>query len=220
MSRPAALIPDGDNRPLSPGKLPAPLLAELLAVLPDDDPQLVLGPAVGEDAALIDFAAGGAQLLVAKIDPITFATDEIGYYAVNVCANDLAVSGATPRFYLPAILLPADSADTDQARRIFAQIGGACAALGIVVAGGHSEITQAVRRPVVAGAMLGEVARDGYVTTHGCRAGDALLIAGLVAVEGTSLIAASGASFCWGKVGRLPSWMRLRPFSLTPASAW
>ena len=178
-----------ENRPLPPGKLPAPLLAELLSALPSTDPQLVLGPAVGEDAAIIDFAAGSENLLVAKIDPITFASDEIGYYAVNVCANDLAVTGATPRFYMPAILLPAGGADTDRARLIFDQIGAACAKLGIVVAGGHSEVTHTVSRPVVAGAMLGEVPRDRYVSTRGARPGDAILLAGAIPAEGTSIIA-------------------------------
>ncbi|MCB0074947.1 MAG: hypothetical protein KDE20_25995, partial [Caldilineaceae bacterium] len=79
------------------GKLPPDLLAALFAELPTEHPQLVLGPGVGEDAAVVDFAPGDARLLVAKSDPITFATDEIGFYAVNVCANDLAVTGATPR---------------------------------------------------------------------------------------------------------------------------
>ena len=186
--------PDGptnrqENRPLPPGKLPAPLLAELLSALPSTDPQLVLGPAVGEDAAIIDFAAGSENLLVAKIDPITFASDEIGYYAVNVCANDLAVTGATPRFYMPAILLPAGGADTDRARLIFDQIGAACAKLGIVVAGGHSEVTHTVSRPPVAGAMPGEVPRDRYVSTRGARPGAAILPAGAIPAEGASIIA-------------------------------
>ena len=189
MSRPAGFTKDDENQPLPPGKLPSPLLAELLSTLPTRDPQLVLGPAVGEDAAIIDFAAAGEYLLVAKIDPITFASDEIGYYAVNVCANDLAVTGAMPRFYLPAILLPAGSAGIDQARLIFDQIGAACTQLGIVVAGGHSEITPAVSRPVVAGAMLGEVSRGRFVSTHGCRPDDVILMAGTAPVEGTSIIA-------------------------------
>ena len=89
---------------LPAGKLPLELLAELLAGLPTASPQLLLGPAAGEDAAVIDFAPGGERVLVAKSDPITFATDEIGYYAVNICVNDLAVTGATPRFYLPTLL--------------------------------------------------------------------------------------------------------------------
>jgi len=175
--------------PLIAGKLPADLLAELLAKLPIRHPQLILGPALGEDAAVIDFAPGSALLLVAKSDPITFATDEIGYYAVNVCANDLAVTGATPRFYLPTLLLPAGSADVTLVRDIFDQIGAACSKLNIVVAGGHSEVTAAVNQPVVAGTMLGEVRRDGFLSSGGGQAGNVVLLAGEIAIEGASIIA-------------------------------
>jgi hydrogenase maturation factor len=175
--------------PLAAGKLPAPLLAALLAGLPVDDPQLILGPTVGEDAAVIDFAPGSAHLLVAKSDPITFATDAIGYYAVNVCANDLAVTGATPRFYLPTLLLPAGAADVGLARTIFDQIGAACVQLGIVVAGGHSEVTHTVTQPVVAGTMLGQVTRGQEISSRGCAPGDLVLMAGAAPVEGASIIA-------------------------------
>lgn len=175
--------------PLAAGKLPAPLLAQLLRDLPTTDPQLLLGPAVGEDAAIIDWGADPPMLLVAKSDPITFATDEIGHYAVNVCANDLAVTGATPRFYLPTILLPDGLADVEMATRIFQQIGAACRTLNIVVVGGHSEITPAVNQPVIAGTLLGQVARDRYVRTGGCQPGDAVLLVGGVPVEGASIIA-------------------------------
>ena len=147
---------------LPAGKLPHSLLRELLASLPHDDPRLLVGPTVGEDAAVIDFTPGSDRLLVAKSDPITFATDQIGYYAVNVCVNDLAVSGATPRFYFPILLLPAGQADAQMAAAIFSQIGAACRQMGIVVAGGHSEITPAVTQPIVAGSLLGEVARDAH----------------------------------------------------------
>lgn len=174
---------------LPAGKLPAAFLTEMLAALPTRDPQLLLGPGVGEDAAIIEFAPGHDRLLVAKVDPITFASDEIGYYAVHVCANDLAVVGATPRFYLPTLLLPAGSSDRALAARIFAQIGATCRQLGIVVAGGHSEITPTVTQPIVAGAMLGEVGRTGYLRTDGCRVGDLVLLAGSAPVEATSIIA-------------------------------
>jgi len=174
---------------LPAGKLPHSLLGELLAGLPHDDPRLLVGPTVGEDAAVIDFAPGSDRLLVAKSDPITFATDQIGYYAVNVCVNDLAVAGATPRYYFPTLLLPAGQADANLAAAIFSQIGDACRQLGIVVAGGHTEVTPAVTQPVVAGSLLGEVARARVVTSGGCRPGDVVLLAGTVPVEGTSLIA-------------------------------
>jgi hydrogenase expression/formation protein HypE len=172
---------------LAGGKLPSALLNRMLASLPTEHPQLLLGPGVGEDAAVIDFTPG--QLLVAKSDPITFATDEIGYYAVNVCANDLAVTGATPRFYLPTLLLPVNAMDEAAVAVIFTQLADACRRLGIVVAGGHSEVTPAVNQPVIAGTMLGEVAHDGYLRSSGCRPGDLILLAGAVPIEGTSIIA-------------------------------
>ncbi|HRA64660.1 MAG: AIR synthase family protein [Caldilinea sp.] len=174
---------------LPAGKLPHPMLADLLAGLPTQDPQLLLGPSVGEDAAVIDFDAHAERLLVVKSDPITFATDQIGFYAVNVCANDLAVTGATPRFFLPTVLLPAANATPALVQAIFRQIGDACRALGVAVAGGHSEVTPAVHQPVVAGAMLGEVTRAQFVRSGGCCPGDAVLLAGAIPVEGTSIIA-------------------------------
>lgn len=174
---------------LQAGKLPHTLLATLLAGLPTQDPQLLLGPSVGEDAAVIDFDADSDRLLVVKSDPITFATDQIGYYAVNVCANDLAVTGATPRFFLPTVLLPAAHASAALVQAIFDQIGAACRDLGIVVAGGHSEVTPTVQQPVVSGAMLGEVPRRRYVRSGGCQPGDAVLLAGAIPVEGASIIA-------------------------------
>ena len=131
---------------------------------------------------------GADMLLAAKSDPITFATDEIGYYAVNVCANDLAVCGARPRFYLPTVLLPEGTTEVD-VREICDQLGAACRALDIVVAGGHTEVTTAVNQPVVAGTLLGEVARGKVVRTGGCRPGDVVLLVGSAGVEGTSIIA-------------------------------
>lgn len=177
------------NPPLSAGKIPPALLADLLTDLPTADPRLLVGPSIGEDAAVIDLFAGQPDLLVAKSDPITFATDEIGFYAVNVCANDMAVTGATPLFYLPTVLLPSEDADLAAARRIFEQIGEACRRLNVVVVGGHSEITPTVRRPVVAGTMLGLVPRSRFLHSGGGRPGDILLIAGGAPIEGASIIA-------------------------------
>ena len=79
------------------GKLPPAELGRLLDAYTHRHERLLVPPAVGEDAAVIDC---GDRLLVAKTDPITFASDEIGWYAVHVNANDIAAMGATPRFFL------------------------------------------------------------------------------------------------------------------------
>lgn len=178
-----------EHMPLPAGKLPAALLAELLATLPITHPQLLLGPAVGEDAAVLEWMDKSKKLLVAKSDPITFATDEIGYYAVNVCANDLAVTGATPRFYLPTLLLPTEKSTAATVAAIFEQIAESCRTLNIVVVGGHSEITPSVRQPIIAGTMIGEVQRSLVVTSSGARPGDLVLMVGVAPTEGVSIIA-------------------------------
>ncbi len=168
------------------GKIPHDLLAELLAGLPSADPRLVLGPQVGEDAAVI---ALPDRYLVAKTDPITFATDEIGWYAVQVCANDIATTGATPLWFLATLLLPDGSATADLTRAIFAQMGAACRDLGVTVVGGHSEVTYGLDRPIVVGCMLGEVAPERLVCTGGARPGDAILLTKGAPVEAAAIIA-------------------------------
>ena len=79
------------------GKLPADLLNKLLNATAISDPRVLLGPRVGADAAVIDM---GDTVLVAKSDPVTFAADRIGWYAVQVNANDIVCLGATPKWFL------------------------------------------------------------------------------------------------------------------------
>jgi hydrogenase maturation factor len=167
------------------GKLPSDLLARLLARLPDD-PRLLLGPGIGRDAAAIDL--GDGRVLVAKSDPVTFATDEIGRYVVNVNANDVACLGARPSWFLATALLP-EGASPELAEEIFEQIRLACAELGVVPIGGHTEITIGLDRPIVAGTMLGETTADALVRPDGARAGDHLVLTKAIAIEGTSLLA-------------------------------
>ena len=88
---------------LESGKIPIDLLAELLAELPSPPPELRLGPRVGEDACAIDVPSG---VLVVAADPITLTTDEIGSLSVIVNANDVAVTGVRPRWFLAVVLVP------------------------------------------------------------------------------------------------------------------
>ncbi|MFQ6132316.1 MAG: AIR synthase related protein, partial [Armatimonadota bacterium] len=85
------------------GKLNIELLRDLLARHPCHDPRVLAGPGIGEDVAVVELED---RCLVLKTDPITFATDEIGWYAVHVNANDIATSGAAPRWFLATLLLP------------------------------------------------------------------------------------------------------------------
>jgi hydrogenase maturation factor len=173
------------------GKLPADVLARLLAACAPSDPRVIVGPGIGLDAAVIDL---GDRLLVAKTDPITFATDSIGWYAVQVNANDIATTGAAPRWFMATVLLPESRANEQLAEEIFAQIHAACAAIGVSLVGGHTEITYGLDRPIVVGAMLGEAAHEQLVIPSGARPGDAILLTKGIAVEGTAIMAREKAN--------------------------
>jgi hydrogenase expression/formation protein HypE len=166
------------------GKIPHKMLADLLskAAL---DARVVVGPGIGLDAAVLDF---GDRLLVAKTDPITFAIDLIGWYAVNVNANDIAAMGADPKWFMATVLLPQKSSPQD-VEAIFDQLLDACKELGISLVGGHTEVTSGVDRPLVIGCMLGETDRSRLVTASGARVGDDIVLTKGIAVEGTSILA-------------------------------
>jgi hydrogenase maturation factor len=154
--------------------------------------RVILGPGIGHDAAVISFCednAGSGRYLVAKTDPITFASDKIGWYTVHVNANDVACTGATPRWFLATLLLPQEGTDEALVDEIFEQIAETCEQLDVALVGGHTEITHGFDRPVVVGFMLGEVAPDALVRPDGALPGDALLLTKGVAVEGTAIIA-------------------------------
>ena len=171
---------------LDVGKLPVDLLRSLLERFGGQHERLVVGPRVGEDAAVLDM---GDRYLVLKSDPITFATDEIGWYVVHINANDIATMGAAPRWLLVTLLLPEKGTTPALVESIFAQISQACAVLDIVPCGGHTEITHNLDRPIAVGLLVGEVERENLVRTAGAQAGDAVLLTKGIAIEGTAVLA-------------------------------
>jgi hydrogenase maturation factor len=171
---------------LPAGKLRADALQAFFDRHPVMDPRVVVGPRVGEDAAVLDM---GDRYLVATSDPITFAAEDIAWYAVQVNANDVAVRGARPRWFLATVLLPEGAASEDLAASLLLDLAIACDALGVALVGGHTEVTSGVERVVVAGTMLGEVGKDALVTTGGARLGDAVLLTKGIPLEGAALLA-------------------------------
>ncbi|MFC1903904.1 AIR synthase family protein [Chloroflexota bacterium] len=171
--------------PLPVGKLPNELLRKFLDKIKIEDEQVVLGPSIGEDVTVIRL---GNKLLVAKTDPVTFATDLIGWYAVNVNANDIATMGVKPRWFLATVLLP-EQCTREVAESIFDQILLACNSLGITLVGGHTEITYGLMRPIVIGCMLAEAEDKPIITTAGAETGDDIVLTKGIAIEGTAALA-------------------------------
>ena len=151
---------------LPPGKVPWEIVADLLAgELP---PEVKLGPSAGEDAALVEI---GGELWAIASDPISFTAADAGRLAVIVNANDVAVRGARPTFFLAVGLIAPAEASEERVSELLSQIRDTCTEIGCTLIGGHTEVTPGLPHSMVVGTMLGRVV-DRPLTTGGLREGD------------------------------------------------
>ena len=171
--------------PFPVGKLPPDVLDNLLKSA-SSHPRLVVGPKIGEDAAVIDM---GDRYLIAKSDPITFVEHHIGRYAVHVNANDIACMGATPLWFLMTLLLPEGRADEAMISRIWKEVENTCDDMDITICGGHTEITSGLEFPILSGHMLGEVSKENLVRGADAQVDDLILLTRPIPVEGTAILA-------------------------------
>ena len=159
-------------------------------------PELLLPPTVGEDAGVVA-VRGGA--LVAASDPVTLTGQDVGAHAVLVNANDIAVMGARPRWFTATVLLPPGTTEAD-VRALYRRMHEALAALDAVLVGGHVEVTDAVRRTVVVGHMMGLREDGAFARTAALRPGDVVLQIGPAPVEGAAVLAAEARDRLEGRV--------------------
>ena len=178
------------------GKLPIEELKKLLSIIYREDGSIILGPNVGEDAALIDL---GSKVLVVHADPITGAIENIGWLSVNVAANDVATRGARPRWLVTVMLLP-EGTGTETVEEIARQVRRAADRIGVVVVGGHTELTPRLDRPILVTTAFGVAEKDKVVYTAKAQPGDILILTKGAGIEGTAIIAREFRQMLEGKV--------------------
>lgn len=171
---------------LTTGKLNSDYLSELIGNIEITDKNIIVGPGIGEDAAVIKI---DDRFIIIKSDPITFATDRIGWYVVNVNANDIAAMGGDPRWFLVTILLPEHKTTKSIIEDIMGDLKRSCKELNISLIGGHTEVTPNLNHPILAGTMIGETDSNRLVTTNSIGEGNLLYMTRGVAIEATSVIA-------------------------------
>ncbi|UCE92322.1 MAG: AIR synthase family protein [Methanobacteriota archaeon] len=193
-----SIVPSNGPMPLKTGKLPPRLLARSLRHLGARDGRVVVGPKLGEDASVVRL---GGQLIVLKTDPVTYASDLIGWYAVHVNANDVATRGATPAWFQAVVLLP-EGSDEALPEKISRQISSACEDIGVAVTGGHTEVTPGIPSPIVVGDMHGVLGRRRPVLTSGARVGDAIVLTKAAGIEGTATLARTKRQELVGPLGK------------------
>ncbi len=179
--------------PAMPGKVsPDELLTHVFERTGAADETVRQGPADGEDAAAIDWPDGEGTLVVSS-DPISLAASAVGTLAVSVASNDVAVSGADPRWLTAVVLLPSDAETEDDAdgsllEEIADDLHAAAGEIGASIVGGHSEYVDQLERPLLSLTAMG--ATDRYVPTGGAEPGDAVIMTKAAGLEGSAVLAA------------------------------
>lgn len=176
------------NLPL--GKLPPELLEKhILSMSGARSRDVVVSPAMGLDFGVVRLKS---EYLVVSSDPVTGVAEDIGWYAVNVSANDVATSGNRPQFMQSVLLFP-ETAQEGLVRRVAARLHGTARDLGITILGGHSEVTPGLRRTIAMVTAFAVV--DSFITAAQARSGDSILMTKVAGLEGTSIIAKEPVRF-------------------------
>jgi len=168
------------------GKLPNSVLERIVfSKIKKIHNDVLIHPGIGMDCTAVDF---GEYACVMSCDPITGTAKEIGRLAVHINCNDIASCGVEPLGLLVTILCPEGSTE-QELEMITEQLAGAARSVNVDILGGHTEITNAVSRFVIACTVMGKCLKDKLVTTDGAKPGDSLVITKHAGLEGASIIA-------------------------------
>lgn len=146
--------------------------------------EVLVGPAVGEDAAVIEWPQG--KLMVFASDPIVGAAKGAGRLLVRVNVNDIASKGGEPAFLVATLIFPPDMGEA-AVSSVMAEIHEECLHDGIAVVGGHTEFNERYAHPVLNAALVGTADRVFRATD--IRAGDAICVSKHIGIEGMSILA-------------------------------
>lgn len=169
------------------GKLPeSVLLRSVIRQVKHRRDDVLAGPAVGVDCAAI--APGDGEVIVLSTDPITGTVKDLGNHCIHVTANDIAASGAEPIGVLLTFLLP-ETLEEPELRSMMQEAEAACASLNMEIIGGHTEVTDVVRQPLVTVTGVGKIPREVFLSPKNIRPDQELVVTKWIGLEATTILA-------------------------------
>ena len=186
---------------LPTGKLDSELLKEIVFnKIEYRDPQVMVRPGIGEDCAVIDF---GSWDCVMSTDPISSAVKDIGRLCIHITCNDIASNGVKPLGIMLAVMLPEGTSD-DEVEHIMAQAAETAAELEVEIIGGHTEITPAVKQPVIVSTAIGKTASGTSQSGNQMTVGDYIMMTKSCGLEGAGIAATDYEDLLTGGEDREP----------------
>lgn len=148
--------------------------------------KVLVKPAVGGDYGAVSVSEDMA--VVVASDPVTLTKESIGSSGIIAACNDVACSGATLLGVSVTMLLPT-SFNEDELRDVMKDMDKACEECGVDILSGHTEVTRAVKEPVIVVTATGMVKKDAMVHSNAVRPGMDIVATKWVGLEGTAILA-------------------------------
>ncbi|MEG1641787.1 MAG: AIR synthase-related protein [Synergistaceae bacterium] len=174
------------EKQLPSGKLsPEALKRNVLSYTGMKKEEILIGPAVGEDASVIKWNAN--KYMVFSSDPIVGADKGAGKLLVRINSNDIASKGGEPLYLAVTLILPPVIGEAG-ASKIMREIHEECIDEGIAIVGGHTEFNDKYDKPVIMGALIGEA--DKILKATDIETDDYIIVTKHIGIEGMSILAA------------------------------
>ncbi|MDR3255514.1 MAG: hydrogenase expression protein [Synergistaceae bacterium] len=175
----------GGGQGAAAGKLSPDALTRLvLAKAGAPRSEVLIGSAVGEDAAVIRWPGG--KLLVFASDPIVGARRGAGRLLVRVNVNDIASKGGEPAYMTVTLIFPPAMGEGAVAA-VMDEIHGECLKNGIAIVGGHTEFNDRYSHPVLSASLIGLA--DRVFSASDVMEGDAIYVSKHIGIEGMAILA-------------------------------
>ena len=143
--------------------------------------------AVGTDCAFSD-----SEKVFSVVYPFMLDVEDAGFYAVVKAVNGLLSQGLVPDHVVVSILLDTET-EEKKLKLIINDCIEACKKCDVVYAGGHTEISSAVKSPIITVTAVG-TAEDKHLAAKKkeLKPGLSLVVTKWVGLEGTAIIAKLG----------------------------
>ena len=169
------------------GKLPEPvLIRSVLKQVKHRREEVLVGPAVGQDCAVVQVEPD--EVLVMSTDPITGTVKDLGSHSIHITANDLAASGAEPSGVMLTVMLP-DTVEEPEVKKMMQEAEATCKKLNMEVLGGHTEITNVVRQPLISVTGVGKIKKSRVITTLQVQPEQDIVVTKWIGLEATTILA-------------------------------
>lgn len=147
---------------------------------------VVIGPTVGGDFGAVSINEEMAVVL--SSEPVTLVRNEVGSIAIQSACNDIACSGAAPSGVSVTMLLPT-SFNEEELRDLMKDMDKACESCGVDIISGHTEVTRAVKEPLIVVTAMGIVEKEQMTHSSKAKPGMDIIMTKWVGLEGTAVLA-------------------------------